>query len=324
MENLLREHNHPDNFSDWHYNLRNHHDMNVGKNSQEIWIDGLGAEWLPLFSHYLNEYGKINKKRITYQTIITVELPSATKFNKKDDSMKRNQLDKYIHDNVYNHPNSLLNEIEIIKSLAEEIALLNCPKVSIVSDHGFSCLCVSHFVNNNNYEFDNVEHEGRYFLVEDGEYFNNEDYLVHDCESIGFEGKKYVVSLNHTSLNNTPIREVHGGATPEEVLVPYIIFGYDNESDIEYDISANTNEINISKDKEIGINISPKPPILPNAIWNNERLNIYKKDEKYFIQVDSLNKGTQKIVIKIDGIKIGEIEINIKESGMAVRKYDFG
>ena len=175
-----------------------------------------------------------------------------------------------------------------------------------------------------NYEFDNVEHEGRYFLVEDGEYFNNEDYLVHDCESIGFEGKKYVVSLNHTSLNNTPIREVHGGATPEEVLVPYIIFGYDNESDIEYDISANTNEINISKDKEIGINISPKPPILPNAIWNNERLNIYKKDEKYFIQVDSLNKGTQKIVIKIDGIKIGEIEINIKESGMAVRKYDFG
>ena len=255
---------------------------------------------------------------------MAVDLPSATKFNKKDDTFKYNNLDKYIHDNVYNYPNSLLKEIEIIKSLAEEIALLNCPKVSIVSDHGFSCLCVSHFGNNKKYDFENVEHEGRYFLVDDKEYFNNEDYFVHDCESSGFEDKKYVISLNHTSLSNTPIREVHGGATPEEVLVPYIVFGYDNESDIEYEILLNNTEINISNDKEIEINIYPKPASLPIAIWNNESLNVNKKDGKYFIQVGSLNEGMQKIIIKIDNIKIDEIELNIKKSGMAVRKYDFG
>lgn len=324
LEKLLVEHNHPNNIRKWHYNLRDNYDSNVGENSQEIWIDGLGAEWLSLFTCYLNEFGKKNNKKILYKTINSVYLPSATKFNEKDDSFKYEELDKFIHSKPYNYPNSLLKEIEIIKFLAKEIAFLNFPRVSIVSDHGFSCLCLSNFGNTKKYDFDNVEHEGRYFLVEDGEYLDNEDYFVYNCESIGFEDKKYVISLNHTSLTNTPIREVHGGATPEEVLVPYIVFGYDNESDIEYEISWNVDEVNISKVKEIKIDIKPEPKSFPIAIWNNERLNIYKKENKFFIQVDSLNRGKQKIIIKIDDIEIDEIELDIIKSGMEVRTYDFG
>lgn len=324
LENLLVEHNSPYNMRNWHYYLLNHYDINASENSHEIWIDGLGAEWFPLFTRFLNKFGKINKKKIQYKTIIAVNLPSATKFNKKEDAPKYDELDKFIHDNVYSYPNSLLKEMDIIKNLAKEIALLNCPKISIVSDHGFSCLCTSHFGNNKKHDFNNVEHEGRYFLVDDNEYLDNEDYFVYECESIGYEDKKYVVSLNHTSLNNTPIREVHGGATPEEVLVPYIVFGYDNESDIEYKISCNYNEINISKIKEIEIDIYPKPLSLPIAVWNNERLNIYINNDRYFIQVDSLNKGMQKIIFKIDDIEIDELEINIKKGGMEVRTYDFG
>ena len=325
LENLLDKYNHPNNIMDWHYNLLNNYNSNASEDSHEIWIDGLGAEWFPLFTHFLNEFGKGDKKKIQYQTIISVNLPSATKFNRKNDKFKRKKLDEYIHDNVYNYPNSLLEEIEIIKSLAKEIASLNYPKISIVSDHGFSCLCVSHFGNAKKYDFNDVkvEHEGRYFLVGDNEYFDNEDYFVHECESIGYEGKKYVISLNHTSLDNTPIHEVHGGATPEEVLVPYIVFGYDNESD-KYEISFNNNEINISKNKEIEINIYPEPTTLPIAIWNNKRLNVNKKDNKYIIQVDDLDIGLQKIIIGINNIIIDEIEVNIKKSGMAVRKYDFG
>lgn len=323
LEKLLAEHNHPNNIRKWHYNLRDNYDINVSENSQEIWIDGLGAEWLPLFARYLNEFGKPNKK-IQYKTINAVYLPSATKFNKKDDTFKYEELDKYIHGKPYNYPNSLLKEIDIIKSLAEEIALLNCPRVSIVSDHGFSCLCLSNFGNIKKHDFDNVEHEGRYFLVDDKEYVDNEDYFVYDCESIGFEDKRYVISLNHTSLTKTPIREVHGGATPEEVLVPYIVFGFDNESYIKYEISCNAAEVNISKVKEIEINIDPEPKTFPIAIWNNQRLNIHKKEDKYFIQVDVLNRGKQKIIIKIDDIEIDEIEIDITKSGMEVRTYDFG
>lgn len=326
LENLLVEYNHPNNIMNWHYNLLDNYDSIVSENSYEVWIDGMGAEWFPLFTHFLNEFGKTNKKKIQYQTIISVNLPSATKFNKKDEKFKQNVLDEYIHDGPYYYPNSLLDEIEKIKVLAEKIALSNCPKATIVSDHGFTCLCVSHFGNSKKYDFDTVkiEHEGRYFLVDDKEYFDNEDYFVHECESIGFEGKKYVISLNHTSLDKTPMREVHGGATPEEVLVPYIVFGYGDESDQEYEISLSNNEVNISKDKEIEISIYPKPPSLPIALWNNERLNVNKKDGKYFVQVDGLNEGIQKIIIKINNIKINEIEINIKKSGMEVRKYDFG
>jgi hypothetical protein len=31
------------------------------------------------------------------------------------------------------------------------------------------------------------------------------------------------VALTHASLNNRPVREVHGGCTPEEILVPFIV-----------------------------------------------------------------------------------------------------
>ena len=37
-----------------------------------------------------------------------------------------------------------------------------------------------------------------------------------------FECGRYLVSLNHTSLNNKTKRESHGGATPEEVIVPIV------------------------------------------------------------------------------------------------------
>jgi hypothetical protein len=31
------------------------------------------------------------------------------------------------------------------------------------------------------------------------------------------------VALTHASLNTKPVREVHGGCTPEEILVPFIV-----------------------------------------------------------------------------------------------------
>jgi hypothetical protein len=31
------------------------------------------------------------------------------------------------------------------------------------------------------------------------------------------------VALTHASLNTRPVREVHGGCTPEEILVPFIV-----------------------------------------------------------------------------------------------------
>lgn len=55
------------------------------------------------------------------------------------------------------------------------------------------------------------------------------NYFSYDFPECG----RYLVSLSHTSLNNKTRREAHGGATPEEVIVPIIKIYKSNNSIIE-------------------------------------------------------------------------------------------
>ena len=41
--------------------------------------------------------------------------------------------------------------------------------------------------------------------------------------------KNFKVALTHASLNKKPVREVHGGCTPEEILVPFILISNKKE-----------------------------------------------------------------------------------------------
>ena len=42
---------HPDNFYNWYYDMNKISSIDTKRNFI-VWIDGLGAEWLPLFSYY--------------------------------------------------------------------------------------------------------------------------------------------------------------------------------------------------------------------------------------------------------------------------------
>jgi len=62
------------------------------------------------------------------------------------------------------------------------------------------------------------------------------NYFSYDFPKCG----RYLVSLNHTSLNNKTRREAHGGATPEEVIVPIIkIYKSNNKRTIVKPIKQN-------------------------------------------------------------------------------------
>jgi len=104
---------------------------------------------------------------------------------------------------------NLIEEIEIIKDIIHQNIDNN---LLIVSDHGFSAFCSFKSKINS---FGNDDHEGRCAkidtLMEDVNYFS------HD-----FDCGRYLVALNHNSLNHKTRREAHGGATPEEVIVPII------------------------------------------------------------------------------------------------------
>lgn len=321
LSEILSEKNHPDNFYNWYYDMNKISSIDTKRNFI-VWIDGLGAEWLPLFSYYLNYYGKNYNKKVKYKTINSVYLPTATKFNKIDCNLKFNDLDKFIHDNYYKYPDSLLTEFDYIKDLAKQISKIDAPKISILSDHGFSFLCTKHFDNKKKHDFINSEHEGRYFLLEDNVCVDNKDYIVTETDSPGFEKKKYVVALNHVSLYNVPSREVHGGVTPEELLVPYIVFE-DSDSNIIYEVSSTVSDINVSKDELLPIFISPIPSSMPLVIYNNKQLQVIKENDNFFIKLNSeISKGKQKFLIKIDDEEIEELEITINKGGISEESYD--
>lgn len=323
LESLLVEKNHPDNFYNWYFDVQNNFNLQKNENDYVVWIDGLGAEWLPLLTHYLNDFGKKQNKMIKYKTINAVNLPSATEFNKINFDEKISRLDEYIHKNHYNYPKSLLEEIDFIVNTAKEIVKIDSPKISIVSDHGFSFLCTKDFGCFKKYNFKNSKHEGRYVSWENKEDVFNEDYMSTKSESIVHDQQKYVVPLKHISLYNTPSHEVHGGATPEEILVPFIVLENQSNLVIDYEIYSLKEEINISMDLELPITISPEPPSLPIVICNYNSLPVSKiNNNKYNIKLNSdLEKGTQTFTIKIDDEEITDLEINIKKGGMEEENY---
>ena len=320
LNEILTEKNHPEEFYKWYYSLNKI--SNHPKDNRVIWIDALGAEWLPLFTHYLNEFGEPYNKHVKLRTINTVNLPSATEFNKNKHDIKISDLDEYIHKNHYKYPNSLLDEIELIKKIAYDIVSTEPSKVSIISDHGFTFLCTKHFGAKKIYDFKDASHKGRYLHVKDEDYTDDIDYLFTETESESHDNQKFLVSLRHVSLNNIPSHETHGGATPEEVLVPYIILENSYDS-IEYIVSTLKNKINISKDLELPIEISPEPTTLPVAICNGEKLEISKTGGNYLIKLNSsLEKGLHTFIIKIDDIE-KEIDVMIEKGGMITNDDDW-
>ena len=109
----------------------------------------------------------------------------------------------------YKHPLNLIQEIEIIKDIINQ----NIDEdLIIVSDHGFSAFCSFKSKTNS---FKDVDHEGRCAKID--ALIDDVNYFSHD-----FDCGRYLIALNHNSLENKTRREAHGGATPEEVIVPII------------------------------------------------------------------------------------------------------
>ncbi len=187
--------------------------------SQIVWVDGLGIEWLPVLLKALFVVAQSSGYSIDEVVISSCKLPSTTQYNRYDSAVKINLLDQYIHNQCpYKHPNDLVREIDLVKSIATKIfSIGKDDEFWIVSDHGFTFLSQKKYGIEKKYNIQNAEHDGRYF-------FSNSAYAEdHELLSVtDSNGSNIVMSLTHNSLFNVPYREVHGGCTPEEVMIPFI------------------------------------------------------------------------------------------------------
>ena len=295
-------------FSKWFFSIPK---QKIEKNSNCIWVDGIGAEWFPLIIHLINKYGKEKGKIVTKKIITRVNLPTITQCN-KNNFEKIEDFDNYVHkQKAYNYPNTLIQEIEIVKKIVKTIANEYYEKVFIISDHGFSYLCLKDFGNYKRLNFSNAKHEGRYMWIDEEKYSDDDYYITWNTDDGDCKDKKSIVALKHVSLNNTPPREVHGGATPEEILVPYILIETDKDK-IQYEVEPLEFNVSISNPK-IEFKISPLPLNIPEIFIDDKLLILTydRKNNNYMLNLTGLKVGKHSILLKI-GINLFNLKLDIK------------
>lgn len=275
------------------------------------WIDGLGVDWIPFITQIVKKH-QVDRVFLNEIYIASAELPTRTANNKikleelsSEQLMKLGDIDNYAHSHK-EYPKYLIKELDIVeKCITELLSQYNGKKIAIVSDHGISYL--AQFAKGMNLANINGDHSGRCGVWKQGNILQDNKYLA-------LEDGKTICSLTHCSLTGkTPMGiGAHGGATPEEVLVPIIIIsGKKNASNISAELM--TTEViatsPILRYKIKGISSIDTPVIKYNDAeyrlhhingdyYESERLNLVDTAKKVtiiigdFKQLDTISVNT--------------------------------
>lgn len=206
-----------------------------------LWLDAFGVEWLPLLLWSLKKssVGSVQDVRIGQ-----ANLPAETEFNRQWEKMavpheKLDKLDKLAHKGVIDDPSyySCVDEqMEFIIGVTQKVEALlrSYHRVIITGDHGASRLAARFF-----HERDGIPMHKDWKAFNHGRYAQVQaipPYLPKSQVSAKDDtGNYYIVFKNYdhfvkqgfatgTDEDNPTFGELHGGATPEESLVPIVVF----------------------------------------------------------------------------------------------------
>lgn len=301
-------------FYHWYFEFESTHELLAEMENSSIyhpdkvyWIDGLGAEFLSYILYLIN-LENTNMKVVRSQ-ITRSYLPSSTYHNRfeGENVVKYGALDELGHDSHgYKYLDTLKEELEVIKEIVQEM-LASCRKekctIAIVSDHGLSCL--SRKAPSKKYE-GKFEHEGRYIKTTDSA-LADADYLVHENEE---EGQMYKIALTHSSLSKIPTHQVHGGCTPEEVLVPFILLSNkDVISSIRYQVKVSGEDIMLSN-PVVNLTIIPQPKSV-TITCDGKTYNMDRVGTQWTALLQNISEGEHTIDVKPAGAESIEIKIKI-------------
>lgn len=247
------------------------------------WIDGLGVDWIPLIKSIIAER-KDQQIFLNEIRIARALLPTKTDINKKDlqrllpqgvQLEKSGDLDALAHRSDNISPFTIIKEIDVVRRSIEEILHKYIgKKIAIISDHGITYL--SQLVNGKNMVGVDSDHHGRIAIrkrtdsAADNSYFRLED-------------NKTLCALKHESLcGKVPSGQgVHGGCTPEEVLVPiFIISNTLVASNVSFHLI--TNEVS-GVNPRIQFDIKNMPSIdTPFVLYNGIKYRVrHVSDDRY-------------------------------------------
>ncbi|GHT10658.1 hypothetical protein FACS1894170_03110 [Planctomycetales bacterium] len=193
-------------------------------------VDAMGAEYLPLLIEQAPLYGlKIEK-----HYAVSSQLPTSTKFNRVDWRGEKlpeiKALDNIVHDGAERHQPKEYHEniAEVLDKVLPQIFnavaqnIHNFDRIILTADHGASRLAVLanelDLAKTLNNPSDEKPDDWRYIKVPQGKRCPDEF-----IETI--DGNYWVVrGYNRLPKQGGKQYELHGGYTPEECLVPLIVF----------------------------------------------------------------------------------------------------
>ena len=304
-------------FYQWYYSFEESHDVlaDVSHNSvlcpdKVYWIDGLGAEFLPYLLSLIEE--KHSNMKVVRSQITRTTIPSSTSLNRFDGEkvIKYGALDELGHDaHGYKYLYTLNEELAVLKNIINEI-IDTCQKqkttIAIVSDHGLSCL--SRKVSSKKYD-GKFEHEGRYIKTS-SEAETDHDYLVHKNEK---DEQFYKVALTHSSLAKVPTHEVHGGCTPEEVLVPFILLSNKNvASSIVYQVKLIESEIMLSN-PIVRLSVIPEPTSV-SLTCDGQTYGMKREGTNWVVKLENITEGSHSLDVKPKDA--ASIQLDVKVIGV--------
>ena len=196
--------------------LPNHISNACQKDTKLVFVDGLGAEWLGLI------YGlATSRKGIDIRIDLgCAAFPTTTEYNKPSDIEINHyfSLDEVYHSTHHNAQESLLLELQKVKEIVTYCmneAVGKETDVVLFGDHGATCFSGCSGKIKGDVEL--IErYGGRFGRIAAGRTVPKTDDLI-------FEGG-YAVVATHKSFTRREPRPTHGGATPEEALVPIVRF----------------------------------------------------------------------------------------------------
>lgn len=327
VKNTIKLHNSDEvTFDKWYQQFSTVRTLLANRKDIEIfyWVDGLGIDWIPLVKAILKEK-KNHNIFLNEIKIARAQLPSTTAANKADlqkllpegcQLQKAGDLDSFAHQPTNAWPVYIIKELQLVRNIIDEITnKYNGKKIAIISDHGLSYL--PQLCDGLGLAGVESDHHGRVAIKENGMFGSDSNYAR-------LHGGTMACALNHSSLcSKVPKGQgIHGGCTPEEVLVPIFIIS-SNVNAAEWSAELLTSEVS-GAEPVLQFRIKNIPANdTPYVEYNGKRYGLHQSDDKevYYTDALCLDAECQKVSIAIgDVIRM----YNINVSAGAVEEDPFG
>ena len=313
-------------FDSWYQDFSTTRTLMMNRQDIDIyyWIDGLGIDWIPLIRMIINERNS-NGIYLNEVKVARAILPTKTSVNKPDLQkllpdgdvlQKSGDIDALAHQSSNLWPNIIVEEIQKVREIIEEILdKYNGKKIAIISDHGLTYL--SQLCKGLGLSCVESDHHGRIAKRTSGTWTKDDNYMVLDDGITA-------CALNHKSLcDKVPKGQgIHGGCTPEEVLVPIFIIS-NREIAIDWSAELLTTEIS-GANPQLRYEIkNVKATDVPYVLYDGRQYKLHRIEGHVFESEPLLINPAEKVVAITIGNRSIENEIEISAGAVEDDPFAF-